>query len=134
MEYTLMTVGIDFHANTFVSDKHWWIRLNRQAHLELCCRSPDTFDRARHIVKPDGTIQVNHGEMCTHESCKAACTRESFKYRGAKLKTKTNYVTPQVLQARIAYLQNVMKWTLNELPNIGGLTLKSYFMILSSVT
>lgn len=47
---------------------------------------------------------------------------------------QTKYVTPQILQARIAYLQNVIKWTLDELPNIGGLTLKSYFMILSSVT
>ena len=80
-----MTVGIDFHANTFAPDKHWWIRLNRRAHLELCYRSPDTFDRARHIVKPDGTIQVNHGKMCTHESCKAACTWDSLEYRGTKL-------------------------------------------------
>lgn len=67
-----------------------------------------------HIVKPDGTIQVNHGEMCTYESCKAACTWESFEYRGAKLKTKANYATPQVLQARIAYLQNFLRHNMRD--------------------
>ena len=73
------------HTTSYIPAMFWRIQSNRQVHLELFHRNPDTLRRARHTAKPDHLIQVNYWEVHTHASCGTASIWQSFKHWGTKL-------------------------------------------------